>query len=304
MDLSRYKLTSRRRGGQWSGPCWFTGQGVDRFTIEPHNSRGPVWFCRECGSGCQHGFRGNNNTRYGTFTPEELGNLPDIPPIKRTQSSITYDMAIKMAESMDEIGLSYLHERGLDATTIAKFHLGMQAGKFITIPLVYEWEGRVRCPAIKKRWIPQFRPADQPKYLAVSGSHTKGVFNFDALRKPGEFGVIGNSLFDVMLLDQLGFTVAGPFAGEADWEVKWSEYIQWPLVINLGDWDTERPGANGELYRPGTHYMLSRAFKLSSAHNVKKIVNVYPPEGYDDISAAHQAGIDIHKWISNLVQEA
>jgi hypothetical protein len=243
--------------------------------------------------------------RYGTFTPEELGNLPNIPPVKgaaKGASGITYDIAVKMAESMDEVGLAYLHERGLGAGTIAKFHLGMQGGKFITIPLTFEWEGKTRCPAIKKRWIPQFKPADQPKYLAFPGSHTKGIFNFDALRQPAECGIIANSLFDVMLLDQLGFTVAGPFTGEADWEVKWSEYIHWSLIVNLGDWDPERAGSNGEPYRPGTRYMLARALKLSNAHNVKRIVNVYPPGGYDDISAAWQAGIDISKWIEDLLK--
>lgn len=227
-----------------------------------------------------------------SFTPKQ-------PP----PNTITYEQAIRMAESMNDIGLAYVESRGISQATVTKFHLGMSGGNYVTIPLIYTWKGERVCPAIKMRWIHPVLPTGQPKYLTIPGSKAKGIFNFDVLEQSGEVGIVANSLFDVMLLDSLGYTVIGPFASEADWEERWATYIKWKLVVNIGDWDPEKQNADGTVYRPGSRYMLSRALKLSYAQNVKRIVNTYPPEGYNDISAAWQAGVNIKDWLDGILSK-
>jgi hypothetical protein len=304
IDLGRYKLTSRKHGGQYSGPCWFTGIGDDRFTIEPHPPEGgpPRWFCRNCNQ-CNKGY-GSGGYRYGTIEDQEQAKMVQTKTkTKPTKNTITYDQAVKLSASMNSEGLAYLESRGISTETARRFKLGMVNGRSVTIPLVYHWEERIHCPAIKQRWIPQHHPKNAPKYVVFPGSKTKGVFNFDKLREPGIFGIIANSLFDIMYLDQLGFPVAGPFSGEADWEEKWSEYIQWETIINLGDWDEMKYPQKGTPYRPGTQYMLRRAIILDAAPNVKRIINVYPPNEITDITAMHQEGKDVKKWIVSLLEE-
>mgnify|MGYP001118068920 CR=1 FL=1 len=306
MDLSRYHLTSRKNGGQWSGPCLFTGVGVDRFTIEPHPPGGgpPKWFCRGCNQ-CNRGTR-RGNYRYGVIEDNQAARLISrrTKVKKRPRTNFTMEKVVALAASMNSVGLKYLESRGISAKSITKFKLGMMGGRSITIPLIYTWEGAQRCDAIKRRWLPQYRPNGSPKYMALPGSRAKAVFNFDMLREPAAFGIIGNSLFDVILLDQLGFTVAGPFSGEPDWEIKWSKYIKWDYILNMGDWDKERTNKiTGETYRPGTSYMLQRATKLSYAPNVKKVINVYPPDNITDISAMQPVGIDIVSWVTEIMKE-
>jgi len=220
-----------------------------------------------------------------------------------TKSKITFDQAVKLTKNLTTEGLAYLRSRGITEETAKRFRLGMIAGRFITIPLVYHWLDKIRCDAIKRRWLPQYRNKSAPKYSVLPGSKPKGIFNFDVLRQPGVFGIIANSLFDVMLLDQLGFLVAGPFSGEADWEEKWSGYIQWPTILNIGDWDEEKEDNGGKRWRPGTQYMLKRAVKLSVAPSVSRIINVYPPSGLTDITAMWQSGVDIKEWITDTLQQ-
>ena len=227
--------------------------------------------------------------------------MDNINPKKEVDSRVSLNTALRFAGSMNQEGMAYLESRGINLATVNKFHLGMVAGKMITIPLVYEWQRETQCVAIKRRWLPQYQPQNRPRYMAMPGSKSKGVFNFDVLRQPGDFGIIANSLFDVMLLDQLGYRVVGPFTGEADWLPKWSGHIQWRTIINMGDWDAEHEGRDGP-YRPGTEYMLQRAIKLSYAQNVRRIINTYPPDGIEDITAAWQAGINLNAWINSLME--
>jgi len=303
INLSSYRLTSRRNGGQWSGPCWFEGIGKDRFTIEPYPPDGgdPKWFCRGCNQ-CQRGKR-SGNYRFGRIIDErQVIMVTKKRKIVPTKSTITLEQALRLTKNLTGEGLAYLKSRGITEETAKRFRLGMIAGRFITIPLVYNWLDKVRCDAIKRRWLPQYHPKKAPKYSVLPGSKPKGVFNFDVLRGPGVFGIIANSLFDVMLLDQLGYPAAGPFSGEADWEVKWSGYIQWSSILNIGDWDEEKKDNKGKRWRPGTQYMLKRAIKLGDAPNVERIINVYPPSGLTDITAMWEAGVDIKKWIVDTLK--
>jgi hypothetical protein len=309
-SLPGFHLDSRRRGGQWAGPCYFTGQGQDHFVIEPHPPGGkPRWFCRACNWSCRHGRASRDGAyRWGDFADEDEAAITHsrrkLKPM--TNASITLDAVAKMSESLNGEGVAYLESRGITLDTARYFRLGMLNGKFITIPKLFTWKGKLQVDAIKQRWLDQYRPANRPKYLALPGSSTKGIFNFDVLSKPAVFGIVANSLFDVMLLHQLGYPVVGPFSGEADWEEKWSRYIQWEVVLNMGDWDPEAKRTvkgQEEVYRPGTEYMLKRALKLDAPH-IQQIINVHPPDGITDIAAMAEVGMDVSKWISQIVQEA
>lgn len=300
ISLHNYRLTSKKRGGQYSGPCWYTGEGRDRFTIEPNPPEGgpPRWFCRACSFSCGHGFSGGA-TRYGTFHDKQA---PERPKMKARKNVVTLQMVETYERFLDDNGLEYLKSRGISETTARHFRLGMVGGVYITIPCVYTWKDKVRCQAIKKRWIEKHRPADQPAYLALPGSKTKAIFNFNILQQDREWGIIANSLFDVMLLHELGLPVVGPFAGEASWDDEWFKYIHWETVVNLGDWDDEIEPIQdgGEPYRPGTLFMLARAVKLRG-NIIQNVINVYPPNGATDVSRAWEKGEDIKAWINSLI---
>jgi hypothetical protein len=184
---------------------------------------------------------------------------------------------------MNEEGREYLYHRGLDDDTIAYFHLGMNIRQTaITIPLIYTANNNKHCPGIKMRTLPRFVGNNRSSYVSFTGSMNKGIFNFDLLdfgRNHQTFGIIANSLFDVMLLWKYKYPVIGPFAGEAVWDQKWGEYINWDYIINIGDRD--KPKASGE--HPGYQYMLKRAMMLDGSA-ASKIINTLPPEPYGDIS--------------------
>ncbi len=44
---TKLKKVSGTNGGEWRGACPFCG-GTDRFRVQPHNSGGGRWFCRQC----------------------------------------------------------------------------------------------------------------------------------------------------------------------------------------------------------------------------------------------------------------
>jgi hypothetical protein len=289
----RYKLTARKDGGQYSGPCPFTGEGRNRFTIEPATNR---WFCRtvSCSASCTMGHYRSGH-RFGFL--DEREKLP-IVKHERVKSTISPEMAYRFAESMNSEGKTYLGSRCINDATIAKFHIGIRLGKQITIPALYHWKGEAICNAIKCRWMPQYAPDGSTPYVSVKGSMNKCIFNFDALAKELDFVVVANSLFDVMTIDQLGIPVVGPFVGEGHWDESWVKYFRTEKIVNFGDFD--EPKKNG--LRPGEQYMLMRAVKLAGGQ-VKHIANVFAPEGHTDVNAAVVAGVDIKKFILETVKE-
>lgn len=292
--LGRYKLTSRKNGGQYSGPCYFTGEGDDRFTLEPNAGDKVRWFCRECNSNCTHGISTKPGFRVGYLEENEKPKPIVRGPVVEVN---LLEQAVALHAAINNETRDYIHYRGLNDNTIAKFKLGTQYSKAVTIPLLFTWNGQLRCKCIKMRWLPQHQPKGQAAYRVLGNSPAKGIFNFDVLAKHSSWGCIANSLFDIMLLDQYGIPVIGSFAGEAQWEAEWSKHIGWDKIINIGDWDPEHKRSNGETFRPGTEHMLRRALTLG----VNNIVNVYPPDGYTDVNAAWMGGVDIDSWIRSLV---
>lgn len=288
----KYTLSANKNGGQYSGPCPWSG-GTNRFTIEPQTNS---WFCRstKCDI-CSHG-EGNGNYRFGKMDSEHKGVYVKPKPIVEAPPPDLLDKALRLHGAMHKDVLDYIHLRGINAETIQRFKLGSLNKTFVTIPLIYTWKGKLACNAIKRRWLPQLQATGAPSYYGEG--KCSGIFNFDALAdKTQPVGIIANSLFDVMLVAQYGFNVIGPFAGEADWKLKWCQHIPWRIIVNFGDWD--EPSAAGK--RAGTEYMLSRAFWLNKCPNVQRVVNVYPPDGYTDINAAALDGIDMQAFIQEVI---
>lgn len=289
-----YRLTSRRNGGQYAGPCLFTGDGNDRFTIEP--ARGN-WFCRQCSYSCQHGVGSSGGMRYGKLDA----------PIKKyqeitymTSNQISPEIALEMHGSLTNEARAYLLSRGITRRTIDHLKLGSAQKVFITFPLLYHWKGELKCPAIKRRWIPKYKPEDSPSYLAIEGSRCKGLYNFDAVDGSSKWGCVANSLIDVVTLVELGIPVVGPFAGESSWEPAWGKLL-WPdLIINFGDLDPPKTKKDGTVWHPGEFYMLQRAVTLQA----KQVINVYPPGGHTDLNAAYMAGEDVVSYIKEKKNEA
>ena len=287
MNLDRYKLVSSKNGGQYAGPCYFTGEGRDRFTLEPNSTEGKTkWFCRQCSLSCRYG-RSSSGYRFG-FLEQDI-EFEKMKDVKGTE--ITYEKAREYTENLTNDGIRYLKSRGITKDTADYFKLGMMGDWFITIPLIYTLHGNLVCKSIKKRVLPKYHKRGMPKYLIVKGGIGKAIYNFDALRKPRLNGVIANSLFDVMILHQVGFQAVAPFAGEASWDEKWAKYIKWRTVINLGDNDENEAGQE---------YMLKRALQLEGAPNLERVVNLMPEE-HSDINEMYVDGVDIEKWIKESV---
>jgi len=221
-----------------------------------------------------------------------------MPVVKERKSSITYEAAIGFAQNMNQRGLQYLRNRNINEETVARFHLGMTSNQAaITIPNIYHWNKKPVCNAIKYRRLPE-NVAGKEKYGSLPGSHSKGIFNFDALQTHEIFGIIANSIFDVMLIHQLGYPVIGPFAGEASWEPEWGKFIKWDYVINMGDRDP--PDKLGKC--PGEEYMLKRSLLLNTSVT-ENVINTLPPGEYTDISEAYEHGFDIRGWFSDTLEK-
>jgi len=167
--------------------------------------------------------------------------------------------------------------------------------------MLYTDNGVEKCQAIKRRVLPPFEQPGKPNYITWPGHPAVGIFNRDILHRKDTITnlmVVANSIFDVMLLDQLGFPCIGSFAGEASWLPQWAHEIQATTIINLEDWDAidERTGQ-----RPGSVYALNRAYKLRNAPNVERIITARPPDDSTDVNAMWQAGNDVVAWLNSLI---
>lgn len=283
-----YSLVSTSNGGQYAGPCPWSG-GTDRFIVEPVNQ---YWLCRSSKCiGCTHGYQ-KGSYRYGRMDDAEPAK--PIKQVKRS-TSVDLELAKKFNSVISDESIAYLRSRGLSDNTIHHFLLGT-TGYTVTIPLIFTWNGETKCHAIKRRWLPQYKPDDMSSYMMIKGSIPKGIFNFDVLSEKHQWGCIANSLFDAMILHQIGVPVIAPFAGEANWEEKWVKLIPWKTIINIWDLDEEIE-RNGHRFRPGDRYALHRASKLYG----KKVVNSYAPGGYTDVNEAYIYGENLRVWINELI---
>jgi len=299
-----FKLVRVKNGGQYAGPCPFDGQGNDRFIIEPDTG---TWMCRECTSTCQHGRHSSRGSfRYGKLSEvtgeNERWKFPPRKAVKvvPVQNNDYLDVAMVFQKQLKTEQRAYLLSRGLNTETIDRFRLGNYNERGVTIPRLYHDEGNVlRCGAIKYRTLPRYCRDGIPKYRGFRHHSTVGIFNADALGDDPELLVIGNSLFDVMLIDQLGFAVIGSFAGEASWPEEWSPLIKARVIVNLQDNDPVNKNTGNS---PGEQYALSRAVKLAQCPNVTHVITTGPPDNIRDVGNMQERGLDIAVWLSKLVE--
>ncbi|MFA5380076.1 MAG: primase-helicase zinc-binding domain-containing protein [Dehalococcoidia bacterium] len=284
----------------YCGPCPWSG-GKDRFIIEPDTGH---WFCRECMNGCTHG-RASPNGAY------RFGDLQEVDGVERATTTHTVepprvytdylDVVKRFQGSFDQQTAAYLATRGITVETARKFRLGTYNKRAVVIPMLYTDNGVEKCQAIKRRVFTQYERIGTSKYVTWPGHPAVGIFNRDILhRKPDgpPVVVVANSIFDVMLLDQLGFPCICSFAGEASWLPQWAHEIQATTIINLEDWD-EIDAHTGQ--RPGSVYALSRAYKLRNAPNVERVITTRPPDDSTDVTAMWQAGHDVTAWLNVLI---
>lgn len=293
-------LTYKRNSyNTYCGPCVWSG-GKDRFVIEPATGR---WFCRECMNGCTHG-RASPRGGY------RFGDLEEVDGVERATTSLPRDEPVyqdyldvvkRFQGFFDQATAAYLATRGITVETARKFRLGTYNKRAVVIPLLYTDNGIEKCQAIKRRVFAQFERPGSPKYVTWPGHPAVGIFNRDILHRKSDrtdLLVVANSIFDVMLLDQLGFPCICSFAGEASWLPQWAHEIQATTIINLEDFDPidERTG-----HRPGTVYALNRAYKLRNAPNAERIITTRPPDDSTDVTAMWQAGNDVVAWLNSLI---
>ena len=286
-----YTLNRLKNGGQYAGPCPWSG-GRDRFIVEPVTGN---WMCRQCVGSCAHGKQSPKGAyRFGNLS-EIDGNIKVRDPViqKRRRMINRLDDVPKLQEGITPRIVEYLHSRGVTDETIRTFRLGGYSGRAVTIPLLYTLNDQPFCQAIKRRWLPEFQ-GNKPPYQVLKDHNPVGIFNRDVIESATEYLVIANSLFDAMLLHQMGFKVIAPFVGEASWNVEWSKLIVSSTIVNLQDTDPINPRTGKA---PGREHALSRAMKLASNPTIKRIITAYPPDGSTDINEMYVNGSAVAEWM-------
>jgi len=287
-----YRLVSRRNGGEYAGPCPFTGQGDDRFHIWPAENRrngpGRMWYCRKECPTCP-GIRARCGGMTGAFDSPALKEVRPLPPPDRP----TLDRVLEYHNNLDKSVLNYLATRGIHADTARRFLVGKNCRR-LTIPCIVQ-NGHNLCYGIKKRWIGQPPEPWIEVYTMEPGSQGRAIFNYDRLvsRKQWDYFLIIEGPLDCMLLDQMGIPATAPFGGGGVWDPGWAgayRHVKLPIVV--GDWDA--PDENGR--RQGTVNALAKLQSFGRG------IMVFPPGGYKDLGEAHKNGENITAWVNDLVE--
>lgn len=239
------------------------------------------------------------------------GNLPTVPPVatqKRSDSvpgaewqSGAKMTAIALADKLWERpkALSWLNERGIDDTAIAKFNLGYTTGGTKD----GLWFGANKQPLrgiIIPHWSQRYRtlfglkvrtPISKPKYYCAKGSKIhQGLFNSDSLAGKdicfvveGEFDTIA---LDSRISDEAAVvTLGGNSIKLADRWLPDLAHIKRFIIC------TDNDEAGNEAGK----YWLSVVGKRG-----KRCVL---PGGANDICEAIQREIDVRQWAMNLIAE-
>jgi hypothetical protein len=307
--LRDYKRVSTKDGGEYAGPCWFTGEGEDRFRIFPHHPRydKPVWFCRGgCGS-CPGKTSSDGCYKYG-FIEDEDERAEIVQTYKKVGSERRTPVpTIKQAEGyqklLDGETLSYLSSRGISEKVARKHQLGKRHNKMVTIPNIATINGVPTSFGVKWRWLPRYQPPDTEAYRMLPGSKAKSIYNFDVLSRHWPYVVIVEAVLDVLMLESLKIPAVAPFGGGGIWG-DWGKFFDCDVIINIADNDPDQVKPNGEIWNPGLKYADVRAYMLGLTDNpsFSRIVTCLPPEPWDDVTSAHQNDVDVREYMENLVK--
>jgi DNA primase len=195
-------------------------------------------------------------------------------------------LVTKYRDNLDREVLAYLAARGIRRDTANRFWIGRNCRR-LTIPCFVR-NGSLLIYGIKKRWIG--RPPEDwiDTYTMEPGSQGAAIFNFDRLlsKRRWPYFLIVEGVLDCILLDQLGIPAVAPFGGGGVWSPDWTEaFARVSDIVLVADNDESEEGlayANKKLQ------MLGRG------------TIVFPPDGHKDLGEAHQAGVNLHRWLRTL----
>lgn len=216
------------------------------------------------------------------------------------------ELAAQFSRLLDGETLAYLASRGVSEAVARKHWLGKRYGKMLTIPNIVTVNDQSRSYGIKWRWLPRYQPAGDPKYRMLPGSIPKSLYNYDILSQHWPFVVIVESLLDVLMLETLGIPAVAPFGGGSVWGESWGRFFDCDVIINVADRDEPRTRPDGSTWKPGEYYAERRAFMLGLCDEYHpiytRVVTTTPPGSADDLTSAHQSGIDVCHYIHSLVR--
>jgi len=317
------KRVAGTNGGEWSGPCPFCG-GRDRFSVQPHHPGGKgLWFCRGCGGDRWHDAIDYIDRREPGLTwREKLDRLgviqqsgPARRPPERPKPSLALDASPPPAawqdrarafvayaqgqlwEKAGQLGLDWLHGRGLNDDTIRAWGLGWCPRLPGDDPKKWGLEGKpvwlpqgvvIPCEAGGALWYVKVRRfgKDEPladpgdKYAYVRGAKPSGVIygldHLDGKRVAviceGELDApllwqLAGDLIDVVAIGGKGGKPSLPFLSELAGASRWLVALDCDADKAAGWW--------GDF----------------SA----RVQRVRPLQG-NDLTDFHQAGGDLRAW--------
>lgn len=309
IDMGRYRKVSSKDGGEYAGPCYFTGDGEDRFRIFPYHPRfnDPVWFCRGGCAGCPGKRSKDGNYNYGFFNEDaDISKVQALPKkTKRATAVPSLAEAKGYAKQLDSEALTYLEQRGISERVARRHLLGKRYGKTITIPNILTIKGKPVSYGIKWRWLPQYKPADTESYRMIAGSRAKSLYNFDILKKHHKVVVIVEAILDVLMLETLGIPAVAPFGGGGIWGAGWGIFFDCDTIINVADRDEPKPLADGSTWNPGEEYAERRALMLGVEDNQRynRVITCLPPDMCDDLGTAYQSGVDVREFLEGITYQ-
>ncbi len=283
--------------------CWPCGAGGDAINLVMRVKQCPFpdairWLANEAGvtvaeSNPPAPRRKASRTTAPTTTP--------TPPLIRQpehSSSLPLADALTLVESAAARiwqpeglkALAYVTRRGLSHETIRRHRLGWTpgemipkrngAGSFTALGIVIPWLAGDQLRMVNIR-----QPAGRTPKYARAFSDRPAIYPSPAAVRQGKWLVITEGEFDALLLgqrlDDLAAVVTiGSASNQVDSRII-GAILQAPRLFIATDADSA-----GE-----------RAAKQWPAHAVR----VRPPSPYNDWSDAHQAGVDLRRWWSDLL---
>ena len=312
-DIQLRRVASTR-GGEWAGPCPFCG-GTDRFRVWPL-SESPGYWCRQCGESgdaityaMKHdklGFR-EACARLGadismpmaprTRRPERRAEPAPAEEWQRQGLKVVALCEKQLWTERGERARAWLRGRGLKDNTLREWQVGYSSGLG-------------QCPSVSGQtelgqwlaglWVPEGivipglgvdgqlwylkvrRPAGEPKYVQVKGSHPALVGRLKGkttlLLTEGEFDAMlaWQEVGDLLDVATLGSAGADP-----------TSWLRWLLTYEhiLVAYDVDKAGDEGA----ERLIWMPRARRLRVPLEVGK-------EG-KDLSELFKAGGDLRAWL-------
>jgi hypothetical protein len=194
-------------------------------------------------------------------------------------------------DRLDGEVFDYLASRGIRRDTAHRYWLGKNCRR-LTIPCIVR-NGHPTVYGIKKRWIGRPPESWIDTYTMEPGSQGASIFNFDRLlrKRRWDYFLIVEGVLDCMLLDQLGVPAVASFGGGNVWDARWTsafDRVREIIIVADNDPDEDDTNPKGLAYANRKRELMGRG------------TIVLLPDGHKDLSEAHQAGVNLHRWLATL----